>query len=609
MRLGLGGDHRRSPRALVELVEAAVPRQRTDWSDRSPGEDGFRPWVQSTAPLDVAAVRAAIEAVGLPSARTMLDKLERDMPGAELAKALMGWNRDRIEKSFRRHRLIAIIGYGLLPLSGGDEELLDRYSNLRRSAREAQKFGSDRRQSHGAAVQLSLANLAQVAGFHDVTAMVWELEAKIGADLGPAGRTWQAGEYTLQVVLDGVDAGVEVRRAGRSLRSVPAAVRSTPSYVEAREAVEGVRDQARRFRADVVERLVATGELFVVDHLDRLLRVPVGRELLRLVVFRQADGTMGLLETGAALALRDLDGIAHAVRGPLGLAHSHHLLAAGTLGGWQREVVRRRLVQPVKQVFRELYVVTPAERGETSSHRFEGQPLNSAVAGRLLTTRGWWVGGRDGEPLEVVRDFAGVRAVLALHGPRYLGEDCPTTTGEIAFLAPAAPSGRCEEPSGRLLLEQVPPLAFSEAMRDTDLVVSVAGIGGDRDMSSTELMGGRGELVTALARDMGLNGVTVDGKFVRVVGSLATYRVHLGSAVVHVEPGNHVCIVPAAATEATPLFLPFADSDARTREVVSKVLLLARDSLITDPTILRQIQQCRSDKADEREDHRHSPSL
>ena len=35
--------------------------------------------------------------------------------------------------------------------------------------------------------------------------------------------------------------------------------------------------------------------------------------------------------------------------------------------------------------------------------------------------------------------------------------------------------------------------------------------------------------------------------------------------------------------------LPFADDDPKTAEVVAKVILLARDELIRDPTILEQI--------------------
>lgn len=38
------------------------------------------------------------------------------------------------------------------------------------------------------------------------------------------------------------------------------------------------------------------------------------------------------------------------------------------------------------------------------------------------------------------------------------------------------------------------------------------------------------------------------------------------------------------------LFLPMADDDPRTAEVISKALLLARDHEIQDPTILEQIR-------------------
>ena len=38
------------------------------------------------------------------------------------------------------------------------------------------------------------------------------------------------------------------------------------------------------------------------------------------------------------------------------------------------------------------------------------------------------------------------------------------------------------------------------------------------------------------------------------------------------------------------MFLPFADDDPRTAEVLSKVLLLARDKQIRDPNILTGIQ-------------------
>ena len=59
---------------------------------------------------------------------------------------------------------------------------------------------------------------------------------------------------------------------------------------------------------------------------------------------------------------------------------------------------------------------------------------------------------------------------------------------------------------------------------------------------------------------------------------------------VHRRPGGAVCILPVHAQHRGRLFLPFADDDPRTAEVISKVLLLARDHEIQDPTILEQIR-------------------
>jgi hypothetical protein len=67
------------------------------------------------------------------------------------------------------------------------------------------------------------------------------------------------------------------------------------------------------------------------------------------------------------------------------------------------------------------------------------------------------------------------------------------------------------------------------------------------------------------------------------------YSVHLGSAIVHRQPGGALCIVPVHSQHRGRLFLPFVDPDPKTAEVVSKVLLLARDQEIQDPTILQQI--------------------
>jgi hypothetical protein len=141
----------------------------------------------------------------------------------------------------------------------------------------------------------------------------------------------------------------------------------------------------------------------------------------------------------------------------------------------------------------------------------------------------------------------------------------------------------------RVPLESVPPKIFSEVMRDADLVVSVAQLGESGTLSG-EAFERRGDIVRALVEDLGLPGVKVDGHFARVQGQLANYRVHLASGVIHIEPGNYLCIVPERGSAREKLFLPFADEDAKMSEVVSKILLLLSDDKIKDETILRQIQ-------------------
>ena len=76
-----------------------------------------------------------------------------------------------------------------------------------------------------------------------------------------------------------------------------------------------------------------------------------------------------------------------------------------------------------------------------------------------------------------------------------------------------------------------------------------------------------------------------------IKGGLGEYTVHLGSGVVHRMPGGSVCIVPVHAQHRGRLFLPFADDDPRTAEVISKTLLLARDEEIDDPIILDQLRR------------------
>jgi hypothetical protein len=138
-------------------------------------------------------------------------------------------------------------------------------------------------------------------------------------------------------------------------------------------------------------------------------------------------------------------------------------------------------------------------------------------------------------------------------------------------------------------LEKVPDRIFSEVMRDLDLVVSVAHAGGIDPEASASSIEARTALIRETCTLLKMSNVTLAQSHVLVEGKLSSYNVHLGSGVVHKQPGGALCIIPVHSQHRGRLFLPFVEDDAKTAEILSKVILLARDDQIKDPTILEQI--------------------
>jgi hypothetical protein len=144
---------------------------------------------------------------------------------------------------------------------------------------------------------------------------------------------------------------------------------------------------------------------------------------------------------------------------------------------------------------------------------------------------------------------------------------------------------------------QKTPPRFDPVMRDLDLVVSVAHIGGvvgvasplENPEASASTVEMRSSILRETCRLMKLNNVQIQGCYALINGEIGTYSVHLGSAIVHRQLGGALCILPVSSQHRGRLFLPFVDDDPKTAEIMSKVLLLAKDKEIQDPTILEQI--------------------
>jgi hypothetical protein len=99
----------------------------------------------------------------------------------------------------------------------------------------------------------------------------------------------------------------------------------------------------------------------------------------------------------------------------------------------------------------------------------------------------------------------------------------------------------------------------------------------------------RTSILRETCRLLKFSNVQIQGSHALIKGELGDYSVHLGSAIVHRQPGGALCILPVSSQHRGRLFLPFVDDDPKTAEIMSKVLLLAKDKEIKDPTILEQI--------------------
>ena len=289
---------------------------------------------------------------------------------------------------------------------------------------------------------------------------------------------------------------------------------------------------------------------------------------------------------------------------------------------WRAWLDEQQIQQPFKQAHREVYLLTDAERRtRTYSNRFAAHILKQHQFNALAALRGWK------NKLRLMVDAEYPPATLLL--PRWnlraevwiesVGDTAGTDTNESGVYLRVVtdqvrfyrlPKDLRDDVSEPIPLEQIPPLVFSEIMRDVDLFVGVASVGNDPtwndggpegryreywhsysfgDLSATAQT--RRAILERLVPKLKIAGqCSFDDKFLVVRGRLRTYRIHLGSGNILMSPNDqYLCIVPQqGVAEDGKVFLPF-EGDRTLSVIISKAFLLAGDAAIKDPTIVSQI--------------------
>ncbi len=290
----------------------------------------------------------------------------------------------------------------------------------------------------------------------------------------------------------------------------------------------------------------------------------------------------------------------------------------GEILKWREKIMELEWKQPIKQAFREIYILTPAEiNTRTYSNRMAAHILKQHQFNSLASLRNWkyslmgaYDDGRDNEiccralPEYNMNVEFWIDEVSQGEAFNDTGIWYYVATDQVKFL---------DNDDEEIELVNVPKIVFSEIMRDVDLFVGVSSVGNDPQWidnngtrqdhhnywrryafgNLTEIAKTRKSILTRLLPRLTKikNKTKIEGKFLIVNGQLRTYKIHIGSGNILMEPNDqYLCIVPARSENITQkLFIPF-EGDRGLSIVLSKAFLLAEDDKIDDASITSQIR-------------------
>ncbi len=286
----------------------------------------------------------------------------------------------------------------------------------------------------------------------------------------------------------------------------------------------------------------------------------------------------------------------------LSLWHPIHA-SADSVMRWRQILQKYKIAQPMKQAYREVYILTEAEANtRTYSNRFAAHILKNYQFGALCKLRNWkgfnqFHGG--GTPELTIKNHK-IKVQYYVDFAHYDNSGQYLTTDQVRFY----------KNNEQMDLVDVPKILFSESLRDVDMFVGVCSIGNDsawRDGGNqfgqdywqsysfgdlSEVAKTRKDILTGILPKLKITKVShIDGNFLVVKGKIRIYKIHLGSTNILMEPNNqYLCIVQdRSSSTSTKLFIPF-EGDAGLSIIISKALLLADDDKISDSSIVSQIK-------------------
>ena len=502
------------------------------------------------------------------------------------ADAVLGrLNKDETKKEITSKRnQEKLRAFPLIPLDENNKnDALERYEFIQLFKKESRQFGSLRQASEGKACVIALENLAVTTGYGDADRMTWALEGAKIEQLRPLMEPHAIGETEvwLSIEDDGTP-DLNIRKNGKMLKTLPKELAKDPYAADLKAAVKQLRDQKQRAKKSF-ETAMISRTAFSPMELTGLLNHPVLKSMVSSLAFAAGDNVGFPALADGKPVLLDTDGKSY----PAGegaeiiIAHPYDFISRKRWSVYQKYLYENKIVQPFKQIFREYYPVTEDELSAVNlSRRYAGNQVQPKKTAALLKTRGWTVDYEEGLQRVWHKENLIVRMYALADWFSPADIEAPTLE-TIQFYS--------RDKNEAIPFADIHPVIFSEAMRDIDLVVSVAHAGGVDPEASHSTVEMRIAIASELLSILSVTNVTFQTAHAQIKGSLGEYSVHMGSGVIHKSGTGMIAVLPVHSQARGRIFLPFADDDPKTAEVLSKILLFADDAKIKDPGILEQI--------------------
>ncbi len=430
-------------------------------------------------------------------------------------------------------------------------------------------------------------------------------------------RTYTFDDYTatISIIKPGKSTLTWLKPDGKTQKSIPAFVKTKhATKLKKMKNTKKQIDQTTSAQRNRIDRMFKADRTWNVEHFEKLflkhgLMCTLAQKLIW--TFTYNDESQSAFYLNGQWVNHKKHPVELHPKATITLWHPA-LCSLDEVQGWRNFLMENEIQQPLKQAFREIYLLTEAEiNTRTYSNRMAAHIIKQHQYLSLVKARNWsasitggWDSG-DGTACLDIPEYE-LRAEFWAEGVRddnhifdYLSTD------QIRFTDAATKEV--------IELVNIPPIVFSEVLRDVDLFVGVASVGNDpmwqdtgnrpgfRDYWHSYSFGdlsaiakNRKEILENLVPRLKIKDVAeVTDKYVIVKGKLRTYKIHIGSSNIMMEPNDqYLCIVPDRSKKDLTgnLFIPF-EGDKTLSVILSKAFLLANDDKITDSSITSQINR------------------